>query len=40
MDWRHIWLLPCIAAAVISVLFFLTFREKKGEAKPAEASPA
>ncbi len=40
MDWRQIWLLPCIAAAVISVLFFLTFREKKGEAKPAEASPA
>jgi len=35
-DWQHFWLLPCLAAAVIAVIFFSTFWEKKTSVSEAQ----
>ena len=42
MDWEHIWLWPCLGAALISFIFLVAFREKKEDepAKPAAAMSA
>jgi nucleoside transporter len=38
-NWRMIWLIPCVAAAVITVLFFALFREdSRLAAQPEEVS--
>jgi len=42
MDWQMIWLIPCIAAAVVMVLFAILFNDKVDKvdyAKPAAADP-
>ena len=36
LDWQHIWLIPCIMAAVVAVLFLLTFRDDARPAADAE----
>ena len=38
-DWKTIWLIPCIAAAVVMVLFFVLFDEAHDQALETEARP-
>jgi len=40
MDWRAIWMVPCIAAAVIAGLFFALFRDDSRAAEADELSGA
>jgi hypothetical protein len=37
-DWRTIWLIPCIAAGVIMVAFFLLFRDRTVNGEPVESA--
>jgi nucleoside transporter len=38
-DWQTIWLIPCIMAGVIMILFFLLFHDKNVRAKPNAEAP-
>jgi len=40
IQWQGLWLIPCIAAGVISVLFFLLFREDRDAVEAARDSNA
>jgi nucleoside transporter len=37
-DWQAIWLVPCIFAAVVAVVFFLLFRDRSASALPSSGS--
>src|SRR5262249_41614849 len=39
-DWRMIWWIPCVFAAVVSLVFALAFREKQEAAGSLKAEPA
>jgi len=38
LDWARIWLIPCIAAGIISFLFFVLFRNDRGAEEPTPSS--
>lgn len=38
IHWQTLWLVPCVAAALVALLFFLMFRERNGMAMTAEGA--